>query len=217
MIAAILFACSGGGDDAGNDGLEGTVSADVAELAKVVVDLSAGAAQMPAGGDPTTSEACYATWGECSFCYELDGGPLTGTYTAGLDAPPCVADRSGRFGTATYTVASFDLAGDWAGSAGGSYAITASGARSADLLVEGQREGRGFDATFTLDSLDATTVDFVLDAFAAQLTYAAFGNRVWIVEMAGTSDTISGTITGDDGTTCSIDGEASDPIVVCAR
>lgn len=212
MIAVVagLAACGGGGDDAVSTVLAG----DVSELARVATETSDGAAAMP--GDATTSDACYATWGSCQLCYALDGGPLHGSYTAGIDAPPCSADRTGRFGTGTYTVSSFDLAGDWDGTLAGSYTITASGTRNAELLLEGQRAEHGLDSSFSLDSLNATTADYVLDTFSAEMTYSSFARHVWTVSVDGTAATIAGTATRDDGASCSIDGGADAPIVICS-
>lgn len=206
-----LVACGGGGAD--NDTVATVFGADVSEVARIATETSNGAAAIPS--DATTSDACYATWGSCQVCYALSGGPLHGTYTAGIDAPPCSAERTGRGGTATYNVSNLELAGAWDGTLAGSYTITATGTRDAELLLEGQKVDHGFDASFSLDSMTATTADYVLDTFAADMTYASFAQHVWTISVSGTAATISGTATRDDGAGCTIDGGADAPIVVC--
>ena len=184
-------------------------------MARLIADVSAAGAQVPDEAADATLQQCFDTWDGCSLCYDLTGGPLGGTYVAALDGAPCSAERVGRVGTQTYTVASFDLDGTWDGTAAGDYTITATGQREAELLLERQREGRGLDATLSIDALEATTTAFELTTIAADLTYAGFAGNTWTVHFDGTAGSVSGTATGDNGRTCTIVGPVADLAVIC--
>ena len=212
----IALACNGssGASESGNL-LEETVVADSSELARVVGDVSAGGAQVPDEATDMTLHQCFDTWGGCSLCYDLTGGPRSGTYIGLLDGAPCSAERTGRVGTQTYTVSAFDLTGGWDGTVAGDYTITATGQRDAELLLERQREGHGLDATLSIDALQATTVAFELTSIAADMTYTGFAGHTWDVHFEGTPDEVSGSATGDNGKTCTILGPVDDLAVVC--
>lgn len=215
MVLILALACSGGGSTESADFLEETVAMDGGELARVAGDAAASGAQVPDEDTASTLQQCFDTWGGCSLCYDLTGGPLGGTYVGALDGAPCSAERTGRIGTQTYTVNSFDLAGTWDGSIAGDYTITATGQREAELLREGQREGRGLDSTFTIDALEATTTSFELATIAVDVTYTGFAGHTWVVHFDGTADDVSGSVTGDNGRTCTILGPVDDLAVIC--
>lgn len=215
MVWFMALACSGGGSSTSGDTLEETVATDGGELARLAGDAAAAGAQVPNEETDATSHQCFETWGGCSLCYDLTGGPLGGSYIGALDGAPCSAERIGRAGTQTYNVNAFDLAGTWDGTLAGDYTVSATGQRDAELLLEHQREGHGLDATLTIDALEATTSSFELVTIAADATYTGFAGHSWVVHFDGTADDVSGSVTGDNGKTCTILGPVDDLAVIC--
>ena len=164
MVWLVALACTGASES--SDSLEETVAADGSEMARLIGDVSAAGAQVPDEAADATLQQCFDTWDGCSLCYDLTGGPLGGTYVAALDGAPCSAERVGRVGTQTYTVASFDLDGTWDGTTvtpacdglGTSYAIKLwwlddrrSGLATTDVAAEPTTRPASFTAPATLD------------------------------------------------------------------
>lgn len=214
-----LVACGGSGGESATDGdgLEATVASDIAELGVNVGDIAAGGAALPDDANArATTQQCYATWGGCQLCFDLEGGPLSGVFAAGLDQATCTASRTGRVGELTYTVTEALIEGDFAGNLVGDYAVSATGSRAAELTYEGRRADRSWDSSFTLNRLDATTTQYAVATLEVDLTYTGFGGHVWEVEVAGVPGDMTGTVTADNGDSCAVAGSLDDLAVSCA-
>jgi hypothetical protein len=118
--------------------------------------------------------------------------------------------------SATYTVAESALEGTYEGTLAGDYSIVASGTRSAALSVETTRSGTlEYDATYEVTELTATTEDSTLATYSIEMTYTAFDDRVWIVNVDGTATGVLGTVASPGGVACSVDGSFDDIDVTC--
>ena len=159
-----LTGCRGAGGDLDADAQEdfaATFEDDIEDLATSVEDLATSAGALTEEGARETAEDCYATFGDCSVCYSIDGGYLTGLFSAVTTPTPCGATLTVRSASATYTVLESALDGTWAAtSLAGDYAIAMTGTRSAELTTSTTRRGTStIDSSWTLDAMSATTVD----------------------------------------------------------
>lgn len=216
-----LTGCRGAGGDLDADAQEdfaATFEDDIEDLATSVEDLATSAGALTEEGARETAEDCYATFGDCSVCYSIDGGYLTGLFSAVTTPTPCGATLTVRSASATYTVLESALDGTWAAtSLAGDYAIAMTGTRSAELTTSTTRRGTStIDSSWTLDAMSATTVDFLLDNWAVDVTYTGFAGHVWEADVAGDTTGLTGTATVDDGSvTCTVGGTWALPTVSC--
>lgn len=199
------------GEIGGTAEFEGVLAADVADLAAAVEQVAEPAGTLVEGAR-ASEQACYDAVGECQLCYQLDGFALAGTFDAGLDAAPC---SEPLLRDSTYTVDAFDLSGDWSGTLAGDYTIAFTGGRAATLSLEGPRGSGTYAASFDDVDATATTVAYGLDAFDASFTYASFADHAWDVAVSGTATSLTGTVTRDDGITCTLSGAVDDVSVAC--
>jgi hypothetical protein len=221
----LLSACTPGSGPGGTDedllaDFADQVEGDVPEFAANALDSTAVARRTTGPTARDTAEECVDTWGDCQFCWTADGTPTTGSLVAALDAPPCTASISRGSFAASYTVASFALDGSYAGTPQGlgqgiSYAIQLTGARQSTLAVSGRSASGTYEASWTLDDLSATVEDETVVDYAISVTYESFGAHAWEMSLAGTQEAATGTISRDDGASCTISGTLESPSVSC--
>ncbi len=218
LTLALGFALSscrlggGGNADETREDFAAQLEDDIADLAQAVEDLATSAGDLDDTRDESTE--CYATVGDCTVCYALVGGPLAGTFDAGLETEPCSAELTIRQTTATYTVDAFSLEGSWAAtSLAGDYEIALVGDRGATLEVEGPRATTTYDSSWDLD-LTASTEDFELADLELVLTYDGFDGP-WEVNLVWDGATWTGTVTSPGGSSCTVSGTAASPSVSC--
>jgi len=194
-----------------------TAGNDIARLKLAVEDIAGAAGDLTEEGARETAEGCEDTVGDCDLCWELDGGYLNGTYTAETTPAACGVDWSIRGALATYTVDTSSLSGGWtASSLAGDYTLTMSGSRSASLVTTTRDGTATRDASWTLSSLEATTVDFEVTSVAATLTYTGFGDHVWTLALSGDAAGPTGSLTVDDGSaSCTVGGTWESPTLGC--
>ncbi len=216
LLLLLLSSCTHAPDPSAQDDAD-----DFAErLADDIADLAASAVDVVSTADDLqerdSDEACYPTVGTCSFCYAVDGTPLSGTFSLSMEATPCGAawERAGR--SVNYSVAETSLTGSWTATGlGGDYTVEASGVRTAVLSTSSPRGGdHDFDASYTA-TMTAGVVNLVVDSLTLDLTYSAFTGRVWDVAVALTDDALSGTATSDDGIACTVSAGVEAPTVSC--
>jgi hypothetical protein len=191
-----------------NERFADTLVDDLSWLSTAAEEIAQGAEDVPDDSRRATNEACYDTYGDCDFCYNLTGGPLTGTFLAGPSDTPC--GWSSGLVALDYTVDDSVLQGSYGGSIAGDYNISATGSRTATVSA-GEQD---FDASFTLDSLQVSTTLTELDSFDADLTYDGFGDITWVVHVEGTADSVVGSATGGDYG-CTIAASLGDAAVSC--
>lgn len=194
-----------------------TAGNDLARFKLAAEDLAAAAGDLTEEGARETAEGCEETVGDCQLCWSLDGGYLTGSYSAETTPAACGAEWTIRGATAAYTVDSSALTGGWtASSLAGDYTLTMTGSRAASLETTTRRGTETRDASWTLTSLEVTTVDFAVTAFAADVTYTGFGGHVWTLSAGGDAAGPTGTLTvDDDSASCAIGGTWESPTLSC--
>ena len=217
---ALLPACPGAGtDDDDLDDFSETLSADLEDLARRVEELSAAAAELPDDAiGRATETVCQTLLGACEICYEVDGGPFAGTFTAGVSDLPCSASAAARGVGATYTVTAAALTGDWdTAGAIGDYAITMTGSMASTLEVAGRRNTTSLNSSWTLSSLTAQTSANAVESWELALSYSAFGGHTYTVTGSGAAGSFTGTATRDDAVSCTISGSVAAPTVACGE
>ncbi len=228
-----LIACGRGGAQDGPSGDdtdatapsgEAAIEAALEEDLTFLVSASALASSVAALEEATFRDedtACYDTaYGGCSICYELVGGPATGTFTVSQDAE-CGVSVAVEEASASYTLTELSLSGDWDGSPlNGNYLITASGGTTSELLVDGPTDNDpwAFDASWNLESLEVNTLDYEFANAHAVLTYTGFGDQDWSADVTLTASSVSGTISRADGDCAlagTVDAETVDVFLDC--
>ncbi len=213
----LLVACPSGDDSevaqADADDFADRLADDIADAASAAVDVVSAADDLQ---ERDTATECYPTVGTCSFCTDVDGTPLSGSFTLGMEELPCgeAWDVGGR--SLNYSVTALSIDGTWQASGiGGDYTVTASGTRGALLSTSSPRGGsHEFDASHTLD-LEAEVIDLRVEGLTLTMDYAAFTGRAWTVDATLSDDTLSGSASSDDGVTCSISAGVEAPSVSC--
>lgn len=195
------------------DAIATAAASDVAEIGVTVDELAAAltarAAMVDLGGT-------FPGVGDCAWDWTLSGPPGALDYAAGLAVAPCGGGYSGRLLDLDYAVTAGALAGTVTkGTSTWSYDITGSRA-SAVTIDTARRDPATYTADWTLDSLTGETDGFTAGPFDATLTYTGFAGNEWQVTVSRAADlTLTGTITGPNGATCTISGTADDAEVTC--
>jgi hypothetical protein len=216
-LVLLLAACPSTDDSeftqADADDFADRLAEDIADMAATAPNVVRAAEDLTARD---TASECFATVGTCTFCYDVDGTPLTGTFSMAMESTPCgVAwELAGR--TLNYAVEETSLSGSWAATGiGGDYTIEATGERSATLSTSSARGGlHEFDSSFAIE-MTAEVVDHLVASLALTLEYSAFTTRAWTADITGDADGVSGTATSDDGISCSVSGGYEAPNVSC--
>lgn len=209
---SVLFLGCRDDDDLG--ALADQAGADLADLTAQVEAAASEAAASTARAATGTCAAAPA--GTCAYCVEVDGGPLAGTFVLGLESAPCGASYDDGERSATYSVEASTLDGTYDGTLAGDYAFSATGERQATLEV-GPARGDAVtgDASFTIDELTATTVGTEVQSASLALTYVGYGGHTWALEAEGDRESVSGTLTADNGSSCTIAGAWDAPELSC--
>lgn len=221
LLVVLWFGCAEGDtDDEDTVGdFSAQVSADASELAERSLEAADLATRVPGPGAREGATQCYDAWGTCQFCWTADGGPLTGTVTAGLDSPPCTDGVSRGSASATYSVDLFSLDGTYSGTpaqGGVTYTVSLTGSREASLEITGRSRGGVYEASWDLTGLQATVLDQEVVDLSLSLQYLGFGGHSWDIELSGTPEAMTGSGTRDDGLGCTASGALGDLTVECA-
>lgn len=185
---------------------------DVAEIARAADDMVGALTARGALIDITES---FTGVGTCVWTWNLTGTVGDLTYTAAIDEVPCGGSYDGVRLDLDYTVTEGRLNGEITkGAADWSYSL--SGARSASLTVDTlRRDAQTYTGDWTLDSLTGTTNGYDPGPFDAELTYTGFAGGTWTLEVSRTADlSITGTLTGPEGTTCTVSGSSAEDVQV---
>ena len=178
-VLALLAGCPAGGDDDDLADFGDTLTDDLADLVQRTEELSAAAAGLPDEAiGRATETVCTTLLGACEVCYEVDGGPFNGTFTAGVSDLPCSASAAARGVGATYTVTQAELTGGWTtAGAIGDYDITMTGSMASTLETTGRRNATTLNSSWSLTSLSAQTAANAVSSWDFALTYASFGGH----------------------------------------
>lgn len=210
-MGIVGFGCGEGGaaDSDATDDVAATAASDVEDLARAVEDTAAAFEE--------TTETCYATWGECQLCVTVTTSGLSGEFSIVNEPATCSESRTAPNGaSATYTLEGLSFAGAYDGTVEGDYTIDMTGTRSATLTTSTARGGeRTYDASFTLEHFTATTDDYALATFEATFTYSGFADGDWTVQVSGTAESVTGTLTGPNGAGCTVTGTPESVDVTC--
>ncbi len=218
LLLLPLAACTPEPDEAGYlSDFAGRLTGDLQGIDGDLARTAELAAELPdvVGRDGQDPE-CVAAGGDCEVCYDVKGLPLEGNFTIAMDPMPCgLSATSPRGLTATYTVAESALEGTWTGTLVGDYTIEATGTRAANLSLETTASGTlEYDSGYEI-TLTATTEATALDTYEIAMTYGGFDDRVWEVEVEGTTTGVLGTVTSPGGVACTVDGTFDDVDVAC--
>ncbi|GEM_PF-2310470 len=197
---------------------EGRLTGDLQSIDGDLVRVAGFAAELPeVVGRNGTDPECVAGGGDCEICYDLKGGPLNGTFTIASTPTPCgISATSPRGLTSTYTLAEAEIEGTWTGTLAGDYTIDATGSRAAELVLETTASGTlTYDSAYEITTLTAATEAGELDSYEIAMTYGGFDDRVWTVEVEGTTTGLLGTVTSPGDVSCTIDGTFEDVDVSC--
>lgn len=217
LLLILLAGCPSAGDDgvaqADADDFAERLAGDLADLVATAVDVVSSADDL---SSRDTVHECYPTVGTCSFCYDLDGTPLTGTFAVTMEDAPCgvaweIAGRS-----LNYSVASTAFTGSWTATGlGGDYTVEATGERDALLGVSSPRGGdHEFDSSYAM-TMTVGVVDLAAATLALEMTYGGFTGRTWQVAVAGDADGLEGTASTSDGISCTVSAGYEAPTVRC--
>lgn len=211
----ILMVAACGETEVDPDTVATTAEGDVAELARAADDMVGALTARGALIDITES---FPGVGTCTWTWNLSGSVGDLTYTAAIDEVPCGGAYDGVRLDLEYTVTEGRLDGQITkGASEWSYVLA--GSRSAELTVETLRGGpRTYNGDWTLQSLTGTTNGFDPGPFDAELTYTGFEGGTWTLEVTRASDlSITGTLTGPNGASCTVSGSSADDVEVdCA-
>lgn len=174
-----------------------------------------------------TWENCYAGWGGCERCYVLEGDSTAGTLTMDLvttqDAPICTQSVTLNGERYEYTIDERQWAGSWSLNSGtpgtdALWDVTWAGNHDATLIVTGSENYDGtYDSSFVMnEATGVTDGDGNVSEWSVDYDYTGYLDRDWHVTAAMDADgTITGLVTGSEGTTCVISGVQYDVVVDC--
>lgn len=219
LLLLLLPACPTGDDDDDvaqddADDFATRLADDLADLAATAVDVASAAEDLDAR---EATRACYPTVGTCTFCYDVNGTPLAGTFSLEMEETPCGAawEVAGR--SFNYSVTAVAFTGAWAATGlGGDYSVDAEGEREALFATQSPRAGtHEFDSSYSM-SMSAGVTNAVVTSLSVAMTYGGFTERIWEVAVSTAADgSLEGTASTDDGITCTVSAGVEAPIVRC--
>ncbi len=174
-----------------------------------------------------TWDNCYSGWGGCERCYVMDGDTSGGTLSMELvpttDAPVCTQALTLNDVRYEYTIDERQWSGSWtlfSGTPGTDalWDVTWAGNHDATLIVTGSDDYDGtYDSSFVMNEASGITDgDGNVSEWSVDYDYSGYLDRDWHVTAAmDTEGTITGLVTGSEGTTCVISGVQYDVIVDC--
>jgi hypothetical protein len=196
------------------DALAASLESDVEELARTADAFSAelrDAPQLDVSGE--TSGV-----GDCVWAWTLTGPNTAAVYSASLASAPCGGGWDGERLTLEYAVTAGQVDGTVAkGTDTWAYELT--GTRSSEFSYSTVRTGeRTYTADWSLDALTGETDGFDPGPFELAATYTGFAGGVWDIAVSRAADlTVTGTVVGPNGASCTITGtSADDATVTCA-
>lgn len=215
LCFALLLGCpADGSDDATEDSaVAGTTESDISTLTGAADAIGGALDDLDVA--VTLAEGSVAGLGDCVWDYVVEGTPTAGTIEMALATTPCGGATSVDGASGTYTVTAGSISGTYSGD-GTTWTLDLSGERDASIEVETVRRGaRSYDVSWTLDPLTAETDGASVASFTIGLVYDGVGDRVWTLDVDGDDSSITGTLTGPNGGSCTVTGTASSAEVSC--
>jgi hypothetical protein len=168
---------------------------------------------------PTTT--CEPTWGTCSACSTFTAtSPTAGTvdvYTTGTADGSAQTGCSDTFAygarSVTYTLARADLSADYTyAPRSNTFTLAFDGDRLANVALASARGTVSYTSTATVTG-DAVIVDDTVGAYQLEVRYSAFAGHAWSGSVTGDGAVFTGTLTRDDGASCTVSGVVGDGVV----
>jgi len=213
-LPLLLAACGPAEPTVSAEVLGQTATADLSETLDHLEELYFSVADTHRSSG--TDDACTDTVGTCTWCAQWTGELPQGRFSARPVAVPCGGERADEATGLSYTVDDGWLEGSWV-QADGRWTVSALGGRHATVEPRSDDDDPAVDASWTIDELTVSYEGERRHAVHATLAFAD-GPVTWTVALSGRGDQLVGTLSSDDGASCTVFGTVGEvPEVHCAR